>query len=447
MNLQVDLTKDKITKALIIFAIPIFISNLFQQFYNAVDTMIVGNVLGDTSLAAIGSCAPVFELMVGFALGVGGGFSIVIARCYGAKDENLLKKAVVASFAIGILLTLFIMIVAHFGLYPLLQLLDTPVEVIEEAYSYISVISLCVGVMFAFNMCSGLLQAIGNSVMPLVFLVISSVLNIILDLLFISQFQMGIQGAAVATVIAQAVSVVFCLAYMIRKTPILIPQKEHFTFDKELTFELAGQGFSMGFMMAIVSSGTVILQKTINNLGTLIIAGHTVARKIGALLMMPCGTLAISMSTFVSQNKGANQPQRIKEGIHTGFKISMIWGLIATVLMFVFAKTLVVIFSGSSELEVIENGANYLKFNAPFYSVLGILLCLRNALQGLGKKIIPLVSSVIEFIGKICFAWILIPHLDYLGVIICEPIIWCCMTVQLLYAFYTNPYIKKKQSV
>ncbi|MFV0394657.1 MAG: MATE family efflux transporter [Coprobacillaceae bacterium] len=201
-KMNVNLTKDKILKALVIFAVPIFISNIFQQLYNTADTMIVGNVLGDTSLAAIGASGAVYELLIGFALGVGNGLSIVIARNYGAKEEEVLKRSVAGSIIIGILLTIVIMIIGQIGLYPLLQLLDTPSDIIAESYSYISMITIFVGVMFAYNLCAGLLRAIGNSIMPLVFLIISSIINIVLDIIFIKDFGMGIQGAAVATVIS-----------------------------------------------------------------------------------------------------------------------------------------------------------------------------------------------------------------------------------------------------
>lgn len=443
---QVDLTKDPILKSLLIFALPLFFSSVFQALYNTMDTMIVGNTLGDTSLAAIGACTAIFELLIGFALGVGNGLSIVCARAYGSKDEELIKHSVGGSIVIGLFLTLAIMIISQIGLYPLLQLLDTPANIIDESYSYISTVTLFVGVMFSYNLCAGLLRAIGNSVMPLVFLIISSILNIGLDLYFITQLNMGIRGAAVATVIAQGVSVLLCLCYIWKKAPILVPRKEHFRYDRALYKELAGQGFSMGFMMSIVSTGTVILQSSINNLGYLVIAGHTTARKLNSFCMMPATTIAMALSTFVSQNKGADQRERIIEGVRIGQKISIAWGVIITVIMFFVAEPLVSLLSGSSEAVVIENGANYLKINAPFYSVLGILLGLRNSLQGLGRKMIPLVSSVIEFFGKIVFVIIFIPILDYLGVILCEPVIWCCMTAQLWYAFYHDPYISNGNS-
>ena len=198
MHTKTDLLEGNILKSLILFAIPLIISNLFQQLYNAADTMIVGHFLGDESLAAIGACAAVYELLVGFALGFGNGLSMVVARSFGVGDKDLLKRAVAGSLVIGAAVTVGVMLIAQIGLRPLLVLLHTPSEIIEESYSYIYIVTICVGVMFAYNLLSGLLRAIGNSFMPLAFLIISSVINIVLDVLFITQFQMGIRGAAVA---------------------------------------------------------------------------------------------------------------------------------------------------------------------------------------------------------------------------------------------------------
>lgn len=443
MNTNVDLLKGNILKSLIVFAIPLFISNLFQQLYNTVDIIIVGNFLGDTSLAAIGASSAVYELLIGFALGIGNGLSIVAARSYGADDTKLLRKSVAGSIIIGIFITIIIMVISKVFLMPLLRVLNTPENIIEESYSYISTITLFVGVMFAYNLCAGLLRAIGNSFMPLIFLIISSLLNIGLDILFITKFNMGIRGAAVATVISQGVSVVLCVWYIYSKSKMLIPKKKDFVIDNELYNELLGQGLSMGFMMAIVSTGTVILQSAINGFGYLTIAGHTAARKLSSFCVMPISAMANSVSTFVSQNRGANQGYRIRKSIYYSNLIAIVWGVIITVVLFFVAPILVKILSGSSEDIVINNGARYLKINAPFYGVLGILLNLRYSLQGLGKKIVPLISSIIEFFGKIIFVLLIIPKLNYLGVILCEPIIWCFMTVQLVYSFYKNTYIIK----
>ena len=254
-NQNVDLMNGPIFKSLFIFMLPIFVSNLFQQLYNTVDTMIVGNVLGDTALAAIGSCGSIYELLVGFGIGIGNGLAIVAARSYGAQDEDLLKKTVAGSLVIGFLSSLCITLAGLVGLHPLLVLLDTPAEILEEAYSYILIIDVGVLVMFAYNLCAGLLRAIGNSFMPLVFLLISSGLNVALDLVFIAVVGMGVKGAAVATVISQGVSVVLCIFYVLRKTRVLVPERKHFQVGRKLYWDLFSQSISMGLMSSIVSAG------------------------------------------------------------------------------------------------------------------------------------------------------------------------------------------------
>ena len=314
-SMNVDLMHGPIFKNLLLFMLPIFISSLFQQLYNTVDTMIVGNVLGDTALAAIGSCGSIYELLVGFGLGIGNGLAIVAARSYGAQDHDLLKKTVAGSLVIGLVASLCITLAGVLGLHPLLLMLDTPAEILDDAYRYILTIDLGVLVMFAYNLCAGLLRAIGNSVMPLVFLLISSVLNVGLDLWFIAGVGMGVRGAAVATVIAQGISVVLCVLYVLARVCILIPEKKHFAVGSHLYWELFSQSISMGLMSSIVSAGSVVLQYGINGLGTLTIAGHTAARKLFAFTEMPLISMANAGSTFVSQNRGANQPERVRKGM------------------------------------------------------------------------------------------------------------------------------------
>ena len=441
-GMDVALIHGPIFRNLLWFAVPIFISNLFQQLYNAADTMIVGNVLGDSALAAVGACGSIYELLVGFGLGIGNGLAIVTARAFGAEDYKRVRQSVAWSMIIGIVASLIITAVGMLFLHPLLVLLDTPTEILEDAYSYISVIALFVLVMFAYNLCAALLRAIGNSVMPLVFLVFSSCLNVGLDILFVTRFNMGVAGAAVATVIAQAVSVVLCILYILKKTEILVPRREHFAYDRGLVKELVGQGLSRGLMSSIVSAGSVILQYGINGLGTLVIAGHTAARKLFALTDMPVMAISMAAATFVSQNRGASQPQRVRQGMRQTFLFCIGTAVVMSLLMLVSARWLVGLVSGSSEPVVLDNGAAYLIWNAPFYSVLGILLATRYALQSLGQKVLPLISSGIEFVGKILFVLFFIPRFEYMAVILCEPIIWCFMCAQLLYVYFRDPFIR-----
>ena len=440
-RMNVDLMHGPIFKSLVLFMLPILVSSLFQQLYNTVDTMIVGNVLGDTALAAIGSCGAIYELLVGFGLGIGNGLAIVAARAYGAQDEDLLKKTVAGSLVIGLIASLVITAAGFFGLRPLLELLDTPAEILEDAYGYIIVIDLGVLVMFAYNLCAGLLRAIGNSVMPLVFLLISSALNVVLDLWFIAELGMGVKGAAVATVLAQGVSVVLCVLYVAARVRILLPERRHFAVSGKLYWDLFSQSISMGLMSSIVSAGSVVLQYGINGLGTLTIAGHTAARKLFAFTDMPLIAMANAASTFVSQNYGARQPQRIRRGMREVWIYSVVVTVASVLLMNVWAEWMVRLVSGSVEPVVLENGARYLRWNAPFYAVLGVLLSTRYALQSLGEKILPLFSSVIELVGKILFVLVFIPRFAYDAVILCEPVVWCFMTLYLVAVYRRDPFV------
>jgi putative MATE family efflux protein len=441
-NTKTDLLSGNIVKSLLVFAFPLLLSNIFQQLYNTADMVIVGHFLGESSLAAIGSCAVLFELLIGFAIGVGRGFGIVVSRSYGAGDQDLLKRTVAGAIMVGCALTLFISLAASLFMMPLLQLINIPANIIDAAYSYISVLIIFAIVSFTYNLCAGLLQAVGNSAMPLLFLIISSVLNILFDIFFITSLKMGVHGAAVATVLAQGISAMLCIIYIFKKCPLLIPRKKHFYYDPALYRELVAQGFAMGFMLSIVTLGSVALQRAINGLGYLIIAGHIAARKINSFCMMPLSTIASAVTTFVSQNRGADRPDRIRKCVRYGNLISVTWGAFISLVLVFSSKILIGAISGSKESIIIENGTRYLLINSPFYIVLGMLLNLRYALQGIGKKKTPLISSGIELTSKIMFAFFLVPALGYFGVIICEPIIWCLMFLQLLYAFYTNPYIR-----
>ena len=406
-NRNVDLMNGPIFKSLLIFMLPILVSCLFQQLYNTVDTMIVGNVLGDTALAAIGACGAIYELLVGFGIGIGNGLAIVAARAYGAGDDDQLKQTVAGSIVIGII---------DFGVI----------------------------VMFAYNLCAGLLRAIGNSFMPLVFLILSSVLNVILDLWFIAALGMGVAGAGVATVISQGVSVALCILYVFRSARLLLPEKKHFHVESRLYWELFSQSISMGLMSSIVSAGSVVLQYGINGLGTLVIAGHTAARKLFAFTDMPLTAMASACSTYVSQNYGANHPDRVRRGMRDIYLYGVVVAVTAILLMSVGAEWMVKLVSGSSEPVVLENGVRYLVWNAPFYAVLGMLLSTRYALQSMGEKVLPLLSSVIEFLGKIVFVLLFIPRFEYNAVILCEPVIWCFMTIELLIAYRHNSFVFPK---
>ena len=382
---SVDLLHGPILPALIMFMIPIFVSYLFQQLYNAVDTALVGNILGTTSLAAVGSCASVFEFMVGFMMSLGSGFAIVVARAFGSGDEKKMKKAVAISIVIGLLTTLVFTLFSIYGLRPLLVLIDTPAEILDEAMSYIQVIGLGVIAMFLYNYASGILRSIGNSFMPLVFLVFSSLLNIFLDYAFMKWLGMGVAGASLATVASQGVSAIGCILYILKKEKQLVPSREDFVFDGELVRDLAGQGYAMAFMGSIVSVGSIILQSGINGLGTEIIAGHVAARKVYAIMNLPFMSMSMAISTFVPQNKGNGQGKRILSAMKIAYLFDIIATVVMTVIMWGTAPYLIRLISGSDSPVILANGSRFLRVVAPFYGVLGILLQTRFALQGIGR--------------------------------------------------------------
>ena len=424
---RVDLLHGSILKSLLLFALPIMASRVFQQIYNTMDTLIVGHTLGDSSIAAMGACSSIYEMMTGFTFGVGNGLAIVTARCFGRQETERMKKSVASCIVIGITVTLVVTVLATIFMHPLLRLLKTPAEILEESYSYISILSVFLFVMFAYNLCSGLLGAIGNSFMPLVFLIISSLVNIVLDLLFIRSFGMGVRGAAIATV-------------------ILLPEKRHFEPDRGLYMELLAQGFSMGFMSSIIYVGSIVLQPGINSLGYETIAGHTAARKLFSFSMMPLSSMAQAVNTYVAQNRGADNRERVRKGIRYAYIFCFSVTACLILLVTPLAPTMVHLISGSSDPTVLGNGARYLRVAIPFFFALGLVNCSRLALQALGEKILPLLSSFIELFGKIIFAMVFIPRYHYSAVIWCEPIIWCFMAAELVISLYRNPYMRKGKS-
>nr|WP_239551625.1 MATE family efflux transporter [Streptococcus saliviloxodontae] len=420
---------------MLLFAWPIMVSNLFQQLYNTADTMIVGHFLGESALAAVGASASLFDLIVGFSLGIGNGMGIVIARYYGAKEMEKLKQAVAASLIISLCFSFLVMIIGSLALYTILQLLGTPASVIHQSYDYLSLIVASAIVTFAYNLGAGLLRAIGDSLTALSILVLASLVNISLDFLLITQFGMGVRGAALATVISQALSAVLCLGYSYYKCPILIPQRKHFTYDGKLYRDLLGQGLSMGLMSSIVSVGTVILQSSINALGVIIIAAQVTARRLMSFFIMPLTAMASAQATFTSQNLGAGLTVRIRQGLKTATVLALIWGVISIISLYAFGPYMIAFVSGSDKSGLLRASERYLHFTTLFYPLLGVLFLLRNTLQGLGQKVTPLLSSIIELVGKVLFVIFVIPRMGYWGVIICEPLIWLPMTAQLYWVY------------
>ncbi|WP_434350116.1 MATE family efflux transporter [Streptococcus sp. KHUD_014] len=439
----VDLIHGPILPSLLSFAFPILLSNIFQQLYNTADILIVGRFLGPSSLAAVGATTAIFDLIIGFALGVGNGMGVVIARYYGARNFSKIKEAVAATWILGALLSVIVMAIGFVGLYPLLQYLETPTEILPQSYDYISMIVSCVGVSFAYNLFAGLLRSVGDSLAALGFLIFSALINVALDLYFITQLQLGVQSAGLATIISQGLSALLCFFYIRRSVPELLPSLKHFKWDKALYVDLLEQGLAMGMMGSIVSIGSVILQSSVNSFGAVIISAQTAARRIMAFALLPMTSISASITTFTSQNYGAKRPDRIVQGLRISSRLSMSWAAFVCIFLFFASPALVSFLASSTDSYLVENGTLYLRISSTFYPILSLLLIYRNCLQGLGQKLLPLVSSFIELIGKIAFvAWI-IPWSGYLGVIFCEPLIWLVMTIQLYFSLFKHPWIKE----
>ncbi len=423
-NSSLNMTEGNILKNLIYFAIPVLIGNIFQQLYNVADTAIIGNILGDNAFAAVGAAAPVYGLMIGFAGGLTNGFAVIIARYFGADDRRRMTKAVgltyILSAAIAVILTLTSMIAVH----PLMRFLKTPENIIGSAENYIKIIMLFSVVTIAYNMLAGMMRAVGNSMAPLYFLVISTLINIVLDLMFVKFFKMGVSGAAYATVISQAVSAVLCFIYALKNCPFLIFSKKEQIYDKKLLLDLITTGLSMGLMYAIVSIGSVILQGAVNSFGTATIAAHTAARKIDDIFMLPLGTLSLASSTFASQNYGAGKMDRVRKGIRYSIMIACCWSIFSMIVCIFLRRPLIRALTGTADKTIISTASKYIIWNISFFVILSFLLVLRSSLQGLGRRIVPICGSIVELILKILTASVFARRLGYFGICISEPVIW-----------------------
>ena len=438
-----DLTKGNIIRLLLAFSLPLLIGNVFQQLYNIVDTKVVGELLGEDALAAIGASSPVFNLIVGALNGLGNGFGIVVSKYYGAKDMKRMRQAVANSVCLCAGITVIVTIASNFLIVPLLRLLNTPEAIMDRCTGYIRVIILFMIFTAAYNLCAAVLRALGDTIRPLIFLAVATVINVGLDLLFVGGLKLDVKGAAYATVVAQAISFVCCLIYIIKKCPELHLKRSDFVADGGMIRDLLGQGMAMAFMLCLVSIGTLILQGAINKLGTGIIAAHTIARKLSEIFMLPFSTLGVAAATFTGQNYGAGRYDRIRTGIRDAILLSWIWSVIVIAAVYTLAPVMIQLISGATSAEVVETARWYLRFDTPFYFVLGILIVLRNAMQGLGRKIVPMISSSIELVGKLVVAWVLTDRMGYFGVIISEPATWILCTILLCIMFFADDRMRR----
>lgn len=426
------LTEGTPWKQILLFSIPIFWGNVFQLLYSLVDTKIVGSTLGTEALAAVGSVSTLHTLMTGFLNGLTLGFSLITAMCFGAKNRKRLKKSFAAAISLGVLTTLALVLMLMIFLHPVLNLLHVPQAQFAMAYAYISVLIVGLFATLFYNLCANTLRAIGDALTPLIFLIVATVSNIGLDYLFILGFQMGVQGAAYATVLAQLLSVVLCLIRIFRKFPILHIQKEDFRFDRELMAEMYKSGLSMGLMSCLVGIGTILLQSAINTLGTTVIVAHTAARKVFELVSLPNSVLGSAMATYCGQNYGARRFDRIRQGIRASLIIAAVWAVVVFLICHTIEGKLIQFVASTTNPDVIYWGSTYLKVDMSFIVICGVIVILRNSMQGFGDRVIPVFSSCIELAGKIIFAFVFAPMFAYWGIIWAEPLVWIAMVIPLI---------------
>jgi len=446
-NRNVDLMNGPIFKSLLVFMLPILVSCLFQQLYNTVDTMIVGNVLGDTALAAIGACGAIYELLVGFGIGIGNGLAIVAARAYGAGDEDQLKQTVAGSIVIGIIASAVITLAGAAGLHPLLELLDTPAEILEDAYGYIIIIDLGVIVMFAYNLCAGLLRAIGNSFMPLVFLILSSVLNVILDLWFIAVLGMGVAGAAIATVVSQLGSGVLCVWYMRKHFEVLRMEKDDWRLRKTEVLRLLGMGVPVGLQFSITAIGSVMLQSAVNSLGAVCVSGVAVASKIYMLLCCPFDALAMAATNFTGQNLGAGKYDRIRQGTYACLLLGIIYCAIYIVIARFGTQYLVLLFMNADEAQSVLDYTQRISYAYAYGTplLLGVNV-FRLSIQGMGYGRLSLISGLLEMIARTAVGIWGVPQFGFAAACLASPLAWALADCFLIPAYYGCLNARRRQA-
>ena len=432
---SMDLTIGDPLKVTLLFALPLYLSNIFNQLYNLTDISIIGHALGDDALSAIGSVSIICGFFNSFLFGMGSGLSVVISKYFGASDSKKLKRAVANTVFISSLWATFITLMAVILLKPLMRILNTPDSIFDMAYSYASIILSLLVFSFFYNVLSGMLRAIGNSKAPLFILIVSVTINIALDLLFVRVLKMGLSGAAKATIISQAICMSICLIYIIKYVPELHITRDDMKLDRNMIMELFSSGIAFALMYTVVNLGTLILQGAINSFGKTTIGAHTTARKISELCMMMLSTLANAMATFSGQNHGAKRYDRIKIGLRKMLFFSFGVVVLLITMIYSIGDILVRVVSGSNTPELIDTAMFYLHVDLPFYFVLAVILITRTTLQGMGAKIVPIAASIMELGIKALTAGYLAKVWGYTGIAVCEPISWAVCAVYILIVF------------
>ncbi len=432
-----ELTKGNPLKIICLFSLPILLGRLFNLAYSLADMKILGYYLGKDALAAAGSVSSLYDLTSSFIIGLTNGFGVITAMHYGSGSMSKTKRSVASSVTLSLGFSVAIIAVCFLFFDPILNLLNVSATVRESASEYIAI--MLAGLIFAafYNCLAASLRAVGDAYTPLIFLIISTVLNIVLDIAFVGKLNLGTKGAAAATVTSQIICAVLCYIYTYIRYKELRFGIRDLILQKETGLRaLLSSGMSMALMSSMVAFGTLSLQSAINSLGDNIVVAHSATRKLSGIYMLPFGVFGTAMATYSGQNYGAGRIDRIKEGIKVTVIISILYSALCVLVSYTICPKIIEALTSTSEPEIIVNAVNYQKFDTLFYFVTAFISVYRNALQGMGEHKLPVISSFAELLGKLLIAIFLTPVLKYTGIIIAEPIVWISMVIPLIYGIH-----------
>ena len=445
--MQLDMTKGRPMPIIMRFFIPIFIGNMFQQFYNMVDSIIVGRYVGTEAFAAVGSTGTIMFLVLGFANGLATGFTVLTSQRFGAKDEKGIRQSVANAIFLSVIVSAVMTVFSMLSMKGLLHLLNTPSNIYHYAYDYIIIITGGTAAVCFYNLFSSLLRAVGNSKAPLFFLILSATLNIFLDLLFIIVFKWEVKGAALATIASQAISAICCLIYILLKVKMLVPHRDEWRLKGSFAKRQLAIGFPMALQFGITASGTMIMQSAINRFGSDAIAGFNASSKVGGLLTQAFPALGQSMATYTGQNFGKQDIDRIHEGSHVALKISLVAALLGAGLALLLLKPAIPMFLGSNaDIDAILPWAKpYTYMSIIFYMPLGILFIYRDMMQGCGYGFLPMMGGVLELVARFTTAMLSMRFNSYLLGVAGDPAAWIITGIFDAIAYqYVIRDVKKK---
>jgi len=431
-----DMTKGSPLKLILLFTLPLVIGNILQQMYQMADTYIVSQTLGVNAFAAVGSTHSINVLVLGLAIGLTSGLSVITAQRFGKKDEKAIRENLAASVIIAGAVSVVLTVLAVTFRRNILEFMNTPHELIGFANDYLTMMFIGLSGIVLFNLVSNLLRAIGNTKAPLVFLAIASVLNVVLDLVFILVFEMGVAGAGLATVIAQFISGLIGLVYIKRSVPLFRIHKEDWAAGFKQIKEHSAIAFPMGFQTSLIAIGMIVVSMTLNTLGPEAVAATTAAQKIDSLATKPLMAIGVTMATYTAQNYGADKLDRVWEGVQKVLKVTTIYSVVVGAILIFFGQYFALLFVGPENTEILEMTRLYFITNSTFYIFLSSLIVHRYTLQGLGKSTAPTLAGLFELFGRVGAVLLLSKSLGFVGVGLSNPIAWVGALFPLLGSYY-----------